>query len=324
MPNAAPIIPPQNLESCVDAINRNLTDIDRNVWEKANPEYPEVAKIESTTRWVDEFLAVQGLAKPIANRDLEAPPQVAPVRGNKTAIRQVSYRSQLTVEETAMRVADHKQVYDNLEDLIESFKTLKDQVAVDVFNNGTTGSQTYGITEFDGTNRALFSTGHYYENGNGTWSNYVNVGVPPNIDTVWQVFNQYLNRLYDHNGNFINWPREITILTPSLTPAFGVAAEEIVKSQDRPDTANRATNILRSLTIKHRVLNNLTSSTKWYIAIPTSHRAYPFIMRQLIDREITPLEKVGPVNPHAYVMTGRSQFGIGFKYSYRGIVAIGT
>lgn len=321
---AGPISPPLNLESFVDSINRNLDSIDRNIWEKANPEYPDIAKVETTTRWVDEFMAVQGLSKPIANRDLEAPPQVAPVRGNKTAIRQVSYRSQLTIEETAMRVADHKEVFDNVEDMVESFKTLKDQIVADVLNNGTTGSQPYGITEYDGTNRALFSTGHYYENGQGTWSNYINVGVPPNIDTVWQAVNQYLGRLYDQNGNFINWPREITIFTPSLNPSFGVAAEEIVKSQDRPDTANRAVNILRALTIKHRVLNNLTSSTAWYIAVSTTHRAYPLIMRQLIDREITPLEKVGPANPHAYVMTGRSQFGVGFRYSYRGLIRIGT
>jgi hypothetical protein len=321
---AGPISAPQNIESLVDSINRNLTSIDRNVWEKAQPEYPDLCKVESGSRWVDEFLAVQGLSKPVANRDLEAPPQVAPVKGNKTVIRQTSYRSQLTVEETAARVADHKEVYDNLEDLVESFKTLKDQVVGDIFNNGTTGSQTYGIVEYDNTNRALFSTGHYYENGSGTFSNYVNVGVPPNIDTIYQVINQYLRRLYDHNGNFISWPNEFTILTPSLNPAFGVAAEEVVKSQDRPDSANRATNILRSVTLKHRVINNFTSSTKWYLAVPTSHRAYPLVMRQLIDREITPLEKVGPVNPHAFVMTGRTQFGVGFKYSYRGIVAIGT
>ena len=49
MPNAGPTSPPQTLEAVADAINRNLTTIDRNVWEKAMPEYPEIAKIESTT-----------------------------------------------------------------------------------------------------------------------------------------------------------------------------------------------------------------------------------------------------------------------------------
>src|SRR5688572_26731462 len=105
--------PPLTLETLADSINRNLTTIDRNVWERAEAEYTEIAKVEPTTRWVDEFAIVQGIPKPRANRDLEPPPQVAPVRGNKTVIRQTSYRSQLTVEETGLHVAEKMTVIEN-------------------------------------------------------------------------------------------------------------------------------------------------------------------------------------------------------------------
>lgn len=320
------ISPPLTMEAFVDAYNLNIRDFSRNVWDRRPAEYPDIAMVETTDRWIDQFMQVQGVPPPILNRDLEPLPQIAPVKGNATAIRQSTYRSQITVEETMLRTAQFKQVFDNAADAIESVKTLKDFVVANVFNNGTTGSQTYGIVEYDGVNRALFSTVHAYENGSGTFSNYLNVAVPPNVDTVWQVAMQYLGTLKDLAGNYLGVPMDITILTPASNPAFGVAAEEIVKSQDRPDTADRATNILRNgaMNVKHRVLVNLTSTTRWYIILSPSTRAYPLRIRELESYSITPLEKIGPANPHALVQTLRTQFGVGFVGSYRGIVAVGT
>ena len=261
---------------------------------------------------------------PKLNRDLEAPPQVSPVKGYKTAIRQSSYRSQIIVEETLIRTADHAQVYDNFDDMVESVKTLKDATAVNFFNNGFTDALSTNITESDGTARAFFSTGHFYEDGRGTWSNYNNVLVPPNPETVYQMINNYLRRLQDNIGNFIQWPKEFWIVTPTATPSWGLAAQEIVSSMDRPDTTNRATNVLKDVKLSVMELNNLTSTTKWFLCVPNSHKAYPLIMRELLSIETTPLEKLGPVNPHAYVSTARTQFGLGFRNSYRGCTAVGT
>lgn len=313
------------LEQFVEAINRNLTDgLARNIYDRAEKEYPTVAKFETTSRYVDEFQAIQGLALPQRNRDQENPPQVSPVKGYKTTIRQVNYRSQLTVEDTLMRSADYPSVYDNMEDMVTSNASLKDQVAVDFFNNGFTDGLSTNIVEYDGTARAPFSTGHYYENGSGTFSNYLNTGVPPTPEVVYQMINQYIRRLKDYAGNFISWPKEFTIVTPTLNTGFGLAADEIVQSVDRPDTANRATNVLKNFRLNHVSLNYLTSSTKWFILVPTGHRAYPLRMRVMIDNEVTPLEKKGPTNPHVYLSTLRTIFGVGWKYSYRGITAIGS
>ncbi len=315
---------PMVLEAFAESLNANLPDIERNVFDRAMLEYDQIAKVDTATKWVDERLAIQGLSKPVLNRDLQTVPQVSPVKGYKTVIRQQSYRSGLTVEETAIRMAEHKSVFDNVEDMIESIKTLKDQVVIDIINTGTSGSLPASITEADGTARALFSTTHYYEDNSGTWSNYYNVGVPPTPEVVYLIINNYLRRLKDFSGNFISLPRDFTLVTPTANTAFGLAADEIVQSTDRPDTANRATNVLKSVNLKHVALNNLTSSTKWYIRIPTTHRAYPILMLQAIAQEISPLAAIGAANPHAYAMTGRTQFGVGFNKSYRGIVAIGT
>lgn len=315
---------PLVLEQFAEGINRNLDTIDRYLFDFSMPEYPVISAETPYKHWVQEFQMIQGLSRPQVNRDLEPPPQVSPVKGPKTVIRQVSYRSQLIVEETAVRVSDHQAIYDNVEDLITSMKTLKDVNGVNFFNNGFTDGLATNITEVDGTARAPFSTAHVYESGGPTWSNFVNVAVPPSIDVVYQVIFQYLKRLQDFNGNYITWDLNFTIVTPTANPAFGVAAEEIIRSDTRPDSANRATNILKGITLRHMPINQLTSTTKWFIVVSTANRIFPLRLIQAIASEITPLEKNLSGNPHAMSMTSRTQFAFGWRHSYRGIVAIGT
>lgn len=321
----AVVSPPMTIEGFTLGYNRNLTEVVRNVYTGAVREFDQIAKVEDTARIFDEYQSIQGMPKPSLNRDLQPLPQIVPVTGYKTTIRQLTYRAQLTVEETLIRTADHRQIYDNMQDMVESVKTLKDAAVANFFNNGFTNSLSTNITEQDGVARAPFSTGHVYENGVGTFSNYYNVLVPPNPETVFTIIEQYLRRLSDNAGNFIAWDNEFTIITPTLVPSWGLAAEELVQSMDRPDTTNRATNVVnKNFRLKHISLNNLTSTTKWFIIVSSTHRAYPLVMRQLLDLEITPLEKIGPANPHCLVQTERTQFGIGWRGSYRGIVAIGT
>jgi hypothetical protein len=328
-----PISSPLTIEAFSIALNRNLTEMTRNVYERAPAEYTRLAKVESTKRWFDEFQNVQGIGRPTLNRDLEPLPQVTPQTGYRTLIRQQSYRSQLTVEETFIRVSDHKQVFDNVEDMVESVKTLKDASVASFFNSGFTDSLAQNITETDGTARAFFSTGHYYEGGGSTYSNYYNVLVPPNPETVYLICQQYLGTLKDNVGNYINWQPQFTIVTPRSRPDWGLAADEIVASQDRPDTTNRAVNVLNgggnmntsvSLKLNHVSLNNLSSTSKWFVIVSPNNRAYPLRLRELLPYEVTPLQAIGPANPHAFVMTNRCQFGTGFVGSYRGAVAIGT
>lgn len=308
--------------------NGNLTEVVRAIYDRGDREYEIVSKIRpksNNTGFVDEFQSVQGISKPEENYDLQPLPQRSPVQGYKTVIRQKSYRGQLTVEETAYRTGKHMEAFDNLEDLIDSISALKSQTMVGFINNGTTASLSTNITEADGTARALFATDHYYEDGSGTFSNYLNSLLPPTPDIVYRVANEYLGRLKDNVGSFINLGKEFVIWTPKATPAYGLAADEVVSSLDRPDTSNRATNVVRqSFRLTHRSLNYLTSTTKWYMGVPTSHRAYPLLMVTLLDQEITPLEKLGAQNPHAWVQTARTQFGGGFRGSYRGLVAVGT
>lgn len=313
------------VEGYTEAYNRNLQSMERYIFRDSPNEHSLISRIESTDRLTNERQAIQGLSFPRLNRDQEPVPQVAPVKGYKSTIYVKSYRSQVSIEETFMRTAVFKEPLDNARDMMRSSVSLKDKTAVDFYNNGFTNGLATNITEFDGTARAWFSTGHYYEDGSGTFSNYYNVGVPPNPETVYLVINQYLKRLKDFSAtNFLSYGGEFIIVTPTLNPAFGMAADEIVQSVDRPDTSDRATNVLKSIRLRHVALNWLTSSTKWFIIVPTGEQSFPLRTLNLLDYEVTPLAAVGPINPHAYVSTCRTQFGVGFDKQYRGAVGIGS
>ncbi len=311
-------------EQFSEVFNANIERIERGVFGRAPAEYSQVLKVENTSKWFEQSMGIQGVPQPIQNRDLEPPPQVSPVKGYANVIRLLGYRSQLTVEESAIKYARHKEVFDNAGDMIESAKTLMDRIGVNLFNNGYSAAAD-DFTEADGTQRAFFSTGHYYEDNSATYSNYYNVLVPPNIDTLYTVISQYLGMLKDNAGNYIDAGNEFVIVTPTNVPDYRKAADQIVMSSDNPETANRAVNTIRqSFRLSHKSIRNLTSTTKWHVTVPTAARYYPFVMLVGEAPKLSPMAPAGPINPHALLTTLKTEFGVGKRTSPRGIVAIGT
>lgn len=313
-----------DLEQYTEVLNGNLPKIDRNVYQRTPPEYMKFAAVSGTVNQVDEFQSYGGLARPIRNRDAEALPQMAPYKGPKSVIRQVPYRSAVFIEKSVMESAKHKEILDNMEDMIEAEKSLRDAVAADMLNNGASVQTATDFTESDGTQRALFSTGHVYEDGGGTFSNFYNVGVPPNSDTLYLIATLYLGRLRDYAGNFIGTGRTFTIITPTSNPDFVKAADQLVMSTDNPETANRAANTVnRRFQFDHQPVNNLTSTTKWYMGISPTSKGYPIQMLVGSEREVSPL-KFLDANPDLAYSRLRTKFGVGLRYTARGIVCIGV
>lgn len=314
----------QVLEQYVAVINRNLTALDRDVYDTQPPEYQDFCNVSMTNRQFDQFQMIQGLAQPIRNRDEEPLPQVAPTQGYKSTIYQTPYRSAVVIGKSTMQYADFKVLEDYMRDMIESEKTLRDITAANLINNGTSVQST-DFTEFTGSQVALFSTAHQYEDGSGTYSNYYNVGVPPNSDTLYLVAASYLGRLKDFAGNYIGIAREFTILTPTINPDYIKAADALCMSTDNPETADRSVNTVnRRFKWIHKPVNNLTSSTAWEVTIGASTRGYPLQMRVGSDREISPLTAPGSTNPDVFLSRLRSHFGVGLRYSARGVVRIGV
>lgn len=312
---------PLTVEQFVEVYNRNLQQYNRNILDFAGAEYPYLVKKESTSRITNERAGVQGIAKPSRNRDLEPIPQRAPYKTNKTTIRTVNYRSGIFAEKLLIETAEHRQILDNTMDLIQSEKTLKDQMAADLYNSGFT-TTNYSIDE-QGTATAIFSATHKREDNGATFSNYLNVGVPPNQETLWNVLST-IGRYTDAVGNFVGMQGTFTILTPTLSPSFCQAAAKLVLSPDDPETSDRAVNTVKQqFSIENKCINNFTSSTKWFIRVDTSKRYFPMLMLSLVEPNLSPMEAISG-NPDAFMSRLRTNFGVGPFFSGRGVFAVGT
>lgn len=316
---------PLTAEGYSAAFNRNLLPMSRNIFNDTDAEHRLIARVDTTNRQTNEMQTIQGLNMPTRARDNEPIPQVAPVTGYKSVINIIGYRSQVTVEKSMIETEVYDAPIDNARDMMLATVALKDLSTANLYNQGFTDSLPQNIVEADGTARAFFSTAHDYEDNSGTFSNYYNVGVPPTPEVVYLVINQYLKRLKDYaNTRFVSYGKRFIIVTPTLNPAYGMAADEIVQSVERPDTANRATNVLKSVQLSHVSLNWLTSSSKWFIIVPTDTLSFPVKLLNQVDYEVDPLGPMGKLNPRAYVTSCTTRFGTGFDKSYRGCVAIGA
>lgn len=313
---------PLTVEQFVEVYNRNLDQYNRNILDPAQAEWPLLVKKESTSRPFNERDGVQGIAKPTQNRDLEPLPQRSPVKTNKTVIRTINYRSAIYAEKLLIETAQHREILNNTMDIIESEKTLKDQMAADLYNSGFT-TNTYSITEAGDTATAIFSATHKREDNGATFSNYLNVGVPPNQETLWNVLST-IGRYQDAVGNFVGMSGTFTLLTPTLNPGFCQAAAKLTLSPDDPETSDRAVNTVKQqFQIEAKCINNFTSSTKWFIRVDTSKRYFPMLMLSLVEPSLSPMAPISG-NPDAFMSRLRTNFGVGPFFSGRGVFAIGT
>jgi len=311
------------LEQFKEELDRNWTEYTRNRYEQAPSEFDQIARVESTDRFFDKMGGVGGIQGPIENRDGENIPFFSPVKNYTSFITQKFYRGGYAVTRDMLEMGQYQVAVDNLDDMLRSEKTLRDQVTVNILNNGTS-SQGYEPVEADGTRRALFSTGHVREDNGGTISNYYNVAVPPNLDTIYEVGINYLHRLKDAVGNFVGGYGELTIITPTANPAFVKAADVIVASMEDPSTANRAVNTAtRRFKLKHISLNQLTSTTHWYIRVDITVPTYPIRLKNFRNPDTSPLQMMAN-NPDAMFSRMRSVFGVGLGPTFRGLVSIGA
>lgn len=309
-------------EQFAETFNANITAWNDD-WVYAPSEYDSMLRVEDTTQWFEQSFGISGVPRPTIRRDQQPFTQVSPVKGYGNVIRLLQYGSQLTIEESAIRYSKHKEAFSQAVSMLESAKTVMNVVGINLYNNGFT-AQPDDFIEADGTQRAFFSTAHRLEDNSGSYSNYFNVIVPPNSDTLYSVLSVYLGLLKGNAGDYIDVGNDFTIETPMNSPEYRKAADQLVMSPDNPETTNRAVNTVRkSFQLSHSPSRYLTSSTKWFVRVPTSWRQFPLVMKIGKRPMLEPLAPVGPINPTAMVTSLMLDFGVGKRYSPRGVVAIG-
>jgi len=146
-------------------------------------------------------------------------------------------------------------------DLGFSSRQTVEVLFADIWNNGFTTNGYDGVP--------LFAVNHPNYRGGGTQSNLLGGATPTpatlSVLAYRQALTQY-RRFFDETG-----VRRIQVLPEMLVvpPEEEHNANEIVKSPDRPDTANRAKNVVMNKT-SVSVYDYLTDINNWFIG-PTQN-----------------------------------------------------
>lgn len=144
----------------------------------------------------------------------------------------------------------------------------------DIWNNGFT------VNGYDGV--PLFASNHPNYKGSGTQSNLLGGATPTpatlSVLAYRQMLTQY-RRFFDETG-----VRRIQVLPEILMvpPEEEHNANEIVKSPDRPDTANRAKNVVMNKT-RVEVYDYLTDINNWFIGPTQNYNKIRGFWRRTID-----------------------------------------
>lgn len=145
---------------------------------------------------------------------------------------------------------------DRISDMGFSARQTEEVIHADDWNNAFSASAPY--TGPDGV--ALCSASHPFWRGGGLQSNIMSPAATISVPAIRQILIQF-RRQFDHTG-----VRRINVMPVNLIhpPEEEWNVKEILKSSDRPDTANRATNVLQNV-LTPVMYPYLTSAKRWFV-----------------------------------------------------------
>jgi len=139
-------------------------------------------------------------------------------------------------------------------DLGHSVSTTLNQDVANVYNYGFTDSSAYHGPD----GKSLFATDHSLLHG-GTGSNRLAVDADLSV-TALQLMSILMRKMVNQQNEPMNLKLQRLIVPPELE----FTGLEILNSTDRPDTAQRATNVLKGKNIKLTVNSYLTDTDAWF------------------------------------------------------------
>jgi hypothetical protein len=143
--------------------------------------------------------------------------------------------------------------------LAEAAPRSVDTIAADIFNNGGSLNTKFLATGVRGDNLSLFNTAHTLKGG-GTYSNDAATPADISVTSLQINLTAFKKQVGDQNELLDIDPKIILVPTDAWFDA-----QEIIGSPDRPDTAERAKNILNGMGLQVMEWKRLTDADTWYI-----------------------------------------------------------
>ncbi len=303
------------MEEIAEHFDYNFSLIKDELYNIHPKEFPAFMREESSTRPFEKRSYIGGLGLPIKNRDTQPIPLSTPPKGYASVFVPVQYRLGYVIDQQSIEDELWKLLADRPKSMIRGAVVIKDMVAADILNNGTT-AQPYDI---DGG--PLFATNHPRENGSGNWSNLIGTSIPITTESVFNAVTNLLLLLTDTQNMPIAYNGQINIYTPMVNPTLCEQAWSVCNSQMNPDTTDNRNNAAKAFNLQHKSLRYLTNPDFWYVGWEPSSPGYGLTLIDRVAPSIEPLTKFGD-NPHVYYSVMRMRFSAGYETA-RGVGAIG-
>lgn len=234
--------------------------------------YDKLFNVMQSDKNYEEVLGMVGFGYLAAEGELETIALQDAMEGFKTRFTHVKYGLGYQISQELVDDDMYGQIKQFPQALARSARATMEKVSADIFNLGFAG----GAALADG--EQLFSTAHPLRRG-GTASNKAATASDLNFSALRQGAVD-LRKIHDDSDMPVSGSESLTLI---VHPDFEFDAAEIIKSVERPDTANRATNAL----IKQRrwdlvVWDYLTDSDAFFLQYPKDmHKLICFVRKQI-------------------------------------------
>lgn len=223
----------------------------KSAFDEIPTEYSQMFNVKTSDSAFEEFLGAAGVGLFVKTKEREETPEDKFYKGFPKRYNHDEYMLKIGCTWLAMKDGKVKIFGERASDLGYSMRQTKEIIHADILNSGFT------VNGFDGV--PLFSTAHPFYRG-GTQSNILTPVGTLSLLNYRLALTQF-RRMKDHTG-----VRRIRVMPVKLTvpPELEHVALEIVTSPDRPDTANRAKNVVMNKTSVF-VYNYLMNIKNWFI-----------------------------------------------------------
>ena len=256
-------LPDLDLESMLPAIDEVII----NRYNRVPPQFKRIYRMLKSDRSIEQTTEVSGLTTFTEVPDGQAGRYDTLLPGFRKTYTHLQYSNGFKVTKVTMD-NDKFAVFKKASgELGKSAMETQELAAAYNFNRG------FDPTYPGWDNQPLFSTAHPLAGG-GVQSNMLAIAADPDVDSIRAIIT-LMARTVNQRGQLINLPPKTLVVPPELS----FLGAEMLMSDDRPDTANRATNAFK----KNLGFGMLSELFQWrYLADPHAW----FVMADPTDTEL--------------------------------------
>jgi phage major head subunit gpT-like protein len=254
----------------------------------------KIINVQSSSRWGEQTSSMAGIKAAVAKSEGSVVAFDDPIQGYDQTYTHTTYAIATSFSEELIEDNRLEMVQKTYRSLgLAMFQTRQIQ-AMAVLNNG------FSVAGPDGS--SLFATGHTLING-ASAANRPSTDVAVSVAGLRDMEVTLMKQVNHRSINVLLMPKMIV-----APPDVSHTLMELLKSQDRPDTANRAMNTFYSKNYEACISPFLTSTTAWMALADKSSHELMFFERVAPSTKTWEDEKTGDVNTRI-----RCRFSAGYS-----------